>query len=455
MGAALLCTILCAVFCRGTTYENVALNRSAWQQYPYPDRPWGAEKAVDGLKSNLSANGEQCAISNNDKVTAEWQVDLRGLYKIHHISIHYRTDNLQWSAYNGYTSRFVGFSVYVSNTTKKNDGILCFKDNFYTTATILNPMSITCSKNISGRIVIYYNNRTHPPYPDGYSSYAYNDLCEVEVYSCQYGYFGKDCNEKCNAECTGCNIYSGLCDSGCQPGWKGENCSEACNKGFFGVECTKTCGNCRDLTPCLHTNGKCLNGCDSGYQGDLCKTPCNRGSYGFGCKEKCGQCRDLNQCFHITGTCKTGCDLGYEGDMCNTTCRQGFFGENCAEQCIDTCNGCNNVNGLCEHGCLSGWKGYFCNEQNVSAISKSSDGVNKKKFVFVGLLGVVCLSLIVIGILIAYNVVTRRRGPKKSQTVDVQESQCGDMSNVSTDDVTSTEYQELKNRKTQIYENLS
>lgn len=47
----------------------------------------------------------------------------------------------------------------------------------------------------------------------------------------------------------------------------------------------------------------------------------------------------------------------------------------------------------------------------------------------------------------------RKRELKKSQTVDVQESQCGDI--VSNNDVMSTEYQELRDRRTQIYENLS
>lgn len=74
----------------------------------------------------------------------------------------------------------LGFSVYISNTTKKEDGVLCFKDTIYTRATIPNPIIVTCPYH--GRYVIYYNERTNPPYPDDYSGHAANDLCEVEVY---------------------------------------------------------------------------------------------------------------------------------------------------------------------------------------------------------------------------------------------------------------------------------
>lgn len=46
----------------------------------------------------------------------------------------------------------------------------------------------------------------------------------VFLKACPYGRFGQDCADECNDTCVGCNNVNGMCDSGCQPGWKGDYC---------------------------------------------------------------------------------------------------------------------------------------------------------------------------------------------------------------------------------------
>ncbi|XP_078328107.1 uncharacterized protein LOC111113681 [Crassostrea virginica] len=158
-------------------YENLALHKSAWQLAPASGGyEHSANRAVDGKKSNLTELGGECTASSFNQTTALWWVDLGTLQSIHHLLIQYATGNLRWDKQNYHSSSFLGFYVYISPTEIKEDGVLCFRDTNYTRDTIPNPVNITCPYH--GRYVIYYNNRTHKPFPDGYSAYAYNDLCE-------------------------------------------------------------------------------------------------------------------------------------------------------------------------------------------------------------------------------------------------------------------------------------
>ncbi|XP_078327385.1 uncharacterized protein LOC111112168 isoform X1 [Crassostrea virginica] len=443
-------------------YDNIALRKPTYQENPYPGLSEAlaqASNAVDGLKTNLSVWGGQCVISDVDKKTATWWVNLTSILSIHHMRIYYRIGNAPWGSTNGFTPRFLGFSVYVSNTTNKSEGTLCFKDTNYTVNTIPPVINISCPMH--GQYVIYYNERlSWTSFPsDGYR-YAFNELCEFEVYGCPIpGVYGTNCSMPCpDSNCRYCHIETGACQ-GCKPGYQGHRCELECNDGKYGEVCGEECGFCADLSYCNHVNGSCLTGCEAGYKGNWCRHECDLGTYGDKCNEKCGNCLDLNECHHSNGTCLTGCSADYHGALCKTPCPDGLFGPGCVSKCNITCRGCNSLNGLCQNGCLPGWKGDYCHLacdagyygerclQECSAfckisrdchhvsgyctygcksgwqgkdcleVSKLLDSCTDKQSFYVAL-GLFCGSLLLNGFFVAYIIILRkykRRGSKKFQ----------------------------------------
>ncbi|XP_056002260.1 protein draper-like isoform X8 [Ostrea edulis] len=312
--------LLCVIYT--TAYENAALRKPAWQKHNWPeahyDVEWGAAKAVDGMYTDRAAGGNQCTLSGPSQTTAMWRVDLESMVSISHINIYYRTDNVPSPGV--FYNRFAGFYLYVSNTTSKDDGHLCFHEIQNVDGTPVENQTISCS--VHGRYVIYYNERRPGvTYPSYYSRDAYNELCEVEVHGCSDPtFYGKNCDQPCPDKCQEkrCNISTGHC-LGCIPGYQGLRCSQECDGGMYGAGCTQKCGSCLNNKQCHHVNGTCLSGCSSGYQGGHCKENCPSGYFGINCENSCTvYCGRNGSCDQTTGICDGGCEEGWSGPLCGT-----------------------------------------------------------------------------------------------------------------------------------------
>ncbi|XP_061170682.1 tyrosine-protein kinase receptor Tie-1-like [Saccostrea echinata] len=220
--------------------------------------------ATDGQKETCT-NTEAIGPRSKSSKTL-WSVDLGGNRSIYSISILFK-DYAGWVMRQ--RGRLAGFSLYISNTHKKEDGRICYKDTFSLPFLEFKTVCIGY-----GRYVIYYNERLDGvTYPDGYQFQTYTQLCEVEVKGCaKAGVYGSHCSIPCPDNCQEdrCNIVNGSCP-GCIPGWTGEMCKEKCPWGWHGVACKAKCaGHCRGNLTCNHVTGQCEDGCTNGWIGRLC-----------------------------------------------------------------------------------------------------------------------------------------------------------------------------------------
>ncbi|ESO97539.1 hypothetical protein LOTGIDRAFT_152632 [Lottia gigantea] len=244
--------------------ENVALNKSASQSsyffFYYP-----SEYAVDGNTSHLRyiGNGSgqsKCIFTNTGVDFAWWTVDLREEYPIRDVKIYYREN---------YMSHLRGFSLLIGKDDDPSNQNECFH---HTNETLSSEYTVHCQD--TGRFINITNSRENPPYPEDYYYRAVLELCEVEVYVCANGTFGKDCSGLCyckNQE--RCNVDTGLCSNGCLPNWTGNSCSTLCVDGPYGVGCSKHCSkrNCKySNSSCNPADGLCQGGCASGWSGIDC-----------------------------------------------------------------------------------------------------------------------------------------------------------------------------------------
>ncbi|XP_025108272.1 multiple epidermal growth factor-like domains protein 10 isoform X2 [Pomacea canaliculata] len=199
------------------------------------------------------------------------------------------------------------------------------------------------------------------------------NMCEVQVWVCDDGWYGDTCTQACG-QCAGgsvCDKVNGGCVS-CQTGFQPPLCAE-CVDGRYGGSCTQTCGNCPGGSVCDKVTGICAS-CQTGFKPPLCKE-CADGWYGANCSQTCGSCVGNSVCDKTTGVCSScktrfnpplcqECVPGWYGKNCNETCGHCLGGNSTCDKTTGSCPSCDGVfqPPLCKEACADGWYGNSCTQ---------------------------------------------------------------------------------------------
>ncbi|XP_078330826.1 uncharacterized protein LOC144624752 [Crassostrea virginica] len=314
---------------------------------------------VDG---NINQSILACLHTATSGVTEAWlRIDLGSVKSVFSIQMWYRNDRPDVSTNIG---RLRGYVIQVVNGTDSpmNMADVCFTDSrtVYNSTILLDEC-----KRTTRFIVIYQNHKSK------YDSAPILEICEVQVYGCETGYYGINCSNTCT-HCKNnstCDIETGDCDkSGCALfGYRPPACNDLfpdCLQQNYGDDCSLPCSEFCVDGRCNSSNGVCLQGCQPGYLGSHCNRTCPSGRYGKGCKYPCGDCFNDITCHHINGTCENGCGDGFYGEFCTTPCINGTFGPSCLYNCSGNCfdnKTCDTKLGQCQK-CAPGWENSFCNK---------------------------------------------------------------------------------------------
>nr|XP_022309502.1 receptor-type tyrosine-protein phosphatase zeta-like [Crassostrea virginica] len=303
-----------------------------------------------------------------------------------------------------------GFSVYVSDTPHWKSGTLCYQHDI--NEPVNNNVSIDCFT--TGRYVTIHNSRNGSLHST-LSSFAYINICEVNVTGCDIGHYGDECLE-CPSHCTNntCQIKVGHCFD-CEDGYTGPMCEKVCPTGRYGVNCSFRCGNCLDEKSCHHINGTCISGCSPGWKGEWCDQNCDLGYFGFECNSNCKipNCVNSTSCDPISGHCTSGCFSNFSGPFCQD-CAQTYYGNQCNSSCSDHCQSklCNQTTGYC-FSCIDTRSGVFC--ENEIPISQQAVAAEDIPFTVIGAIIAVFVLVLLVLFLVCLMVRRKRRLDTKNE----------------------------------------